>query len=47
MVQAELRLRAVLRSMVAEFTRSVELPFPPPAWMVLLDGPEVPEPEGR
>jgi hypothetical protein len=29
MIQAELRMRAVLRSMVVEFTRLVEVPFPP------------------
>jgi hypothetical protein len=47
MIQAELRLRAVLRSMVVELTRLVELPFPPLAWMVLLDGPHVAEPDGH
>src|SRR5687768_14609545 len=47
MIEAELRLRAVLKSMVVEFTRTVEVPFPPPAWMVLLDGPEIPEAEGQ
>src|SRR5262245_8361887 len=47
MIEAELRMRAVLRSMVVEFTRTVELPFPPPAWMVLLDGPDVAEAEGH
>jgi hypothetical protein len=47
MIEAELRMRAVLRSLVVELTRTVEVPFPPPAWMVLLDGPDVPEPQGH
>jgi hypothetical protein len=36
--EVELRVRALLRHEVVEFTRRIELPFPPCAWLFLLDG---------
>jgi hypothetical protein len=36
--EVELRVRALLRHEVVEFSRRVELPFPPLPWLFLRDG---------
>jgi hypothetical protein len=36
--EVEVRVRALLRHEVVEFSRRIELPFPPCAWLFLRDG---------